>query len=213
MIAHLRGKLLSKKANKVLLDVSGVGYEVTIPVSTFYELGELGSEVSLHIYTHVREDILALYGFRTEREKSLFEKFLSVSGVGPKMAIAILSGLEPQDLIPALRGGNVALLTHIPGVGKKTAERLVLELREKLEELALPAAADQTPQPIPAGDLQGVDGDVYSALVNLGYGKPAAESAVREVRRENPQASLDSLLRASLRLLARKFFSPGEKRP
>src|SRR5262249_52798339 len=133
MIAHLRGKLLLKKANKIQVDVGGVGYEVAIPVSSFYELGEIGSDVSLHIYTHVREDILALYGFRTEQEKALFEKFLSVSGVGPKMAIAILSGLEPQELIPALRSGNLVLLTHIPGVGKKTAERLVLELREKLD--------------------------------------------------------------------------------
>src|SRR3990172_1306294 len=158
MIAHLTGKLINKKANKALVDVAGVGYEVTIPVSTFYELGEVGSEVRLHVYTHVREDTLALYGFRTEREKTLFEKFLSVSGVGPKMAIAILSGLEPQDLIPALRSGNVALLTHIPGVGRKTAERLVLELREKLDDLALPAAEPAT-KPAPAGGLTGGDGE------------------------------------------------------
>jgi Holliday junction DNA helicase RuvA len=206
MIAHLRGKLLSKKANKILVDVSGVGYEVSIPVSTFYELGEIGSDVSLHIYTHVREDILALYGFRTEREKILFEKFLSISGVGPKMAVAILSGLEPQDLIPALRSGNVALLTHIPGVGKKTAERLVLELREKLEDMAEPTAA-AAPQAAPPSEFTGVDADVLSALTNLGYARPAAEAAVREVRQENPDADLERLLRACLRLLARKFFS------
>ena len=206
MIAHLRGKLLSKKANKILVDVSGVGYEVSIPVSTFYELGEIGSDVSLHIYTHVREDILALYGFRTEREKILFEKFLSISGVGPKMAIAILSGLEPQDLVPALRSGNVALLTHIPGVGKKTAERLVLELREKLEDLAEPAAA-AAPTAAPQSEFTGVDADVLSALINLGYARPAAEAAVREVRKEIPDADLEHLLRACLRLLARKFFS------
>ena len=206
MIAHLRGKLLSKKANKILVDVSGVGYEVSIPVSTFYELGEIGSDVSLHIYTHVREDILALYGFRTEREKILFEKFLSISGVGPKMAIAILSGLEPQDLVPALRSGNVALLTHIPGVGKKTAERLVLELREKLEDLAEPAAA-AAPATAPQSEFTGVDADVLSALINLGYARLAAEAAVREVRKENPGADLEHLLRACLRLLARKFFA------
>ncbi|HEY7679673.1 MAG TPA: Holliday junction branch migration protein RuvA, partial [Terriglobia bacterium] len=170
MIAHLRGKLLSKKANKVLLDVAGVGYEVFIPVSTFYELGGIGSDVSLHVYTHVREDTLALYGFRTDREKSLFEKFLSVSGVGPKMAIAILSGLEMDDLIPALRSGNLTLLTHIPGVGRKTAERLVLELREKLDDMALPGAA-VAPQPAAASELTGVDGDALSALVNLGYAR------------------------------------------
>ena len=206
MIAHLRGKLLAKKANKILVDVSGVGYEVSIPVSTFYELGEIDSDVSLHVYTHVREDILALYGFRTEREKILFEKFLSISGVGPKMAIAILSGLEPQDLIPALRSGNVALLTHIPGVGKKTAERLVLELREKLEDMAEPAAA-AAPQAAPQSEFTGTDADVLSALINLGYARPAAEAAVREVRKENPDADLEHLLRACLRLLARKFFS------
>jgi len=212
MIAYLRGKLLSKKANKAMLDVSGVGYDVTIPVSTFYELGEIGSDVCLHIYTHVREDILALYGFRTEREKTLFEKFLSVSGVGPKMAIAILSGLEPQDLIPALRSGNVALLTHIPGVGKKTAERLVLELREKLEDMAA-SLGEPAPAPAPAGVLTGIDGDVFSALVNLGYARPAAEAAIRDVRRENPGADFDTLLRISLRTLARKFFSASERRP
>jgi Holliday junction DNA helicase RuvA len=210
MIAHLRGKLLSKKANKILLDVAGVGYEVTIPVSTFYELGEIGSDVSLHVYTHVREDILALYGFRTDREKTLFEKFLTVSGVGPKMAIAILSGLEPQDLIPALREGNVALLTHIPGVGKKTAERLVLELREKLEGMAAPASA-AAPKPAPASEFTGVDADVLSALINLGYARPAAEAAVREVRKENPAADLEHLLRACLRTLARKVFSSSER--
>jgi holliday junction DNA helicase RuvA len=211
MIAHLRGKLLAKKANKILVDVSGVGYEVTIPVSTFYELGEIGSDVSLHVYTHVREDILALYGFRTEREKALFEKFLTISGVGPKMAIAILSGLEPQDLIPALRKGDVALLTHIPGVGKKTAERLVLELREKLDDIAVPSATVVSPPP--PGEFTGPDADVFSALVNLGYARPAAEAAVREVRKENPDADLEHLLRACLRLLARKFFSAGERRP
>lgn len=206
MIAHLRGKLLSKKANRVLLDVAGVGYEVFIPVSTFYELGEPGAEVSLHIHTHVREDTLALYGFQTEREKNLFEKFLTVSGVGPKLAIAILSGLEMDELLPALRNGNLTTLVHIPGVGRKTAERLVLELREKLDDLAFPTAA-AAPKPSPAGELSGIDQDVLSALVNLGYARPAAEAAVREVRREKPQGDFEHLLRASLRLLARKFFA------
>ena len=206
MIAYLRGKLLSKKANKAMVEVAGVGYEVSIPVSTFYELGEIGSEVSLHVHTHVREDIFALYGFRTENEKGLFEKFLTVSGVGPKMAVAILSGLEMEELIPALRNGNLALLTHIPGVGKKTAERLVLELREKLDHLAV-AADEKTPARATASEMAGVEGDVLSALVNLGYARPAAEAAVREVLNENPEADFDVLLRASLRLLARKFFS------
>lgn len=211
MIAHLRGKLLSKKANRVLMDVAGVGYEVFIPVSTFYELGGLGSEVSLHIHTHIREDTLALYGFQTEREKSLFEKLLAVSGVGPKLAIAILSGLEMEDLIPALRSGDLTTLVHIPGVGRKTAERLVLELREKLDDL-LPPGAAAVSKPAPAGELGGVDGDVLSALVNLGYARSNAETAVREVRRENPNGDFEHALRASLRLLARKFFSGAERR-
>lgn len=210
MIAHLRGKLLSKKANRVLLDVAGVGYDVFIPVSTFYELGGLGSEVRLHIYTHVREDTLALYGFQTEREKSLFEKLLTVSGVGPSLAIRVLSGLEMEDLIPALRSGNVATLVHIPGVGRKTAERLVLELREKLDDLALPGAAAAA-KPLPATELSGVDGDVLSALVNLGYARPSAETAVREVRQENPNGDFEHVLRASLRLLARKFFATSAR--
>jgi Holliday junction DNA helicase RuvA len=211
MIAHLRGKLLSKQANKVIIDVAGVGYEVFIPVSTFYELGEVGSEISLHVYTHVREEVFALYGFRTEREKGLFEKFLAVSGVGPKMAVAILSGLELDELIPALRNGNLALLTHIPGVGRKTAERLVLELRDKLEDAAIPQDR-QTTARAPAGEMTGVEGDVVSALVNLGYARPAAEAAVREVKGQNQTADFDTLLRLSLRLLARKFFSSSERR-
>jgi Holliday junction DNA helicase RuvA len=206
MIAYLRGKLLSKNANRVLVDVGGVGYDVSIPVSTFYELGGIGSDVNLHVHTHVREDVLALYGFRTEREKTLFERLLSVSGVGPKMAVAILSGLEMTDLIPALRSGNLALLTHIPGVGRKTAERLVLELREKLQDLAGPA--DQVPsKPAAQDELTGVDADVLSALLNLGYARSAADAAVRAARKEQPQSDLETLLRASLRLLARKFFS------
>ncbi|HWP85218.1 MAG TPA: Holliday junction branch migration protein RuvA [Terriglobia bacterium] len=205
MIAHLRGTLLSKKANKVIVDVAGVGYEVYIPVSTFYELGPPGSDVHLHVYTHVREDTLALYGFRTEREKWLFEKFLTVSGVGPKMAVAILSGLEMDELLPALRNGDLALLTHIPGVGRKTAERLVLELRERLGDLE--ASKERVPARAAAGEMTGAEGDVLSALLNLGYARPAAEGAVREVRREEPQADFETLLRLSLRKLARKFFA------
>ena len=211
MIAHLRGNLHSKKPNRVILDVAGVGYEVFIPVSTFYELGETGAEVSLHIHTHVREDTLALYGFRTESEKKLFEKLLTVSGVGPKLAIAILSGLEMEELIPALRNGNLTTLVHIPGVGRKTAERLVLELREKLDDLAF-IAAEAAPKPAPAGVLSGADQDVLSALVNLGYARPAAEAAILEVRRESPQGDFEHVLRASLRLLARKFFSTSVPR-
>jgi Holliday junction DNA helicase RuvA len=211
MIAHLQGTLLSKKANRVLVDVAGVGYEVFIPVSTFYELGKVGAQVKLHIYTHVREDLLALYGFQTEREKGLFEKLISVSGVGPRLAVTILSGLEMNELIPAIRNGNLAKLLHIPGIGRKTAERLVVELREKLDDLVGPVA-EPVPTSSQAGALGGVDQDVLSALVNLGYAHSAAEAAVREIRRDNPEASFEHTLRSSLRLLAHKFFTSSERR-
>ena len=205
MIAHLRGKLLSKKADRVILEAAGVGYEVFIPVSTFYELGEVGADISLHIYTHVREDVFALYGFRTEREKRMFERLMTVSGVGPRLAVTILSGLELEDLIPAIRKSDIATLTRIPGVGRKTAERLALELREKLDELSLPAEGEARPA-VPGVTLGGAEQEVLSALVNLGYAQPAAETAVRAVRRENPDGAFEHLLRGSLRLLARKFF-------
>ncbi len=209
MIAYLHGRLLSRKANRVTIDAGGVGYDVMIPVSTFYELGEEGSDVSLHIHTHVREDALALYGFQTEQEKTLFERLLAVSGVGPRLAITILSGLEMNDLVQALRKGDVATLLHMPGVGRKTAERLVLELREKLDDLALAAASEREAagQPAPSGLLGAVDEDVLSALVNLGYTRTNAEAAILEVRRESPDGEFDDVLRASLRMLARKFFS------
>jgi holliday junction DNA helicase RuvA len=203
MIAHLKGKLLSKKASHVVIEAGGVGYGVSIPVSTFYELGDVGGETGLFIYTHIREDTLALYGFRTEQEKSLFEKLIGVSGVGPKLAITILSGLETADLIPAIQRANVERLVHIPGVGRKTAERLILELKDKLAGLVLEEAA-RTQEPVSAGG--GVHDDVLSALVNLGYARPAAEQALREARGESPDGDFERLLRGSLRLLARKFF-------
>lgn len=204
MIAHLRGKLLSKKASHVVIEAAGVGYGVSIPVSTFYELGDVGADTDLHIYTHIREDTLALYGFRTEQEKSLFEKLIGVSGVGPKLAITILSGLETSELIPAIQKGNVERLIHIPGVGRKTAERLIVELRDKLAELVLEAAAARQE---PASAISGTaEEDALSALVNLGYSHPAAENAIREARAENPDGDFERLLRSSLRVLARKFF-------
>ena len=203
MIAHLRGKLLSKKASHVVIEAAGVGYGVSIPVSTFYELGDTGSDTALHIYTHIREDALSLYGFRTEQEKSLFEKLIGVSGVGPKLAITILSGLETSELIPAIQKGNIERLVHIPGVGRKTAERLILELKDKLANLVLETAASATS---PAAVAGGVEDDVLSALVNLGYARPAAENALREARAESPDGDFERLLRGSLRQLARKFF-------
>jgi Holliday junction DNA helicase RuvA len=203
MIFHLRGKLLSKKANQVIIEAGGVGYGVFIPVSSFYELGDIGTDIALHIYTHVREDALALYGFRTGVEKSLFEKLIGVSGVGPKLAVSILSGLETAELVPAIRRGDVATLVHIPGVGRKTAERLVLELKDKLLDLAVTEPGRPEVAVPPQGS---VEDDVLSALMNLGYMRPAAENALRESRAENANGDFEHLLRSSLRVLARKFF-------
>ena len=203
MIAYLKGKLLSKKASHVIIEAGGVGYGVFIPVSTYYELGDAGSDVSLHVYSHIREDAFALYGFRTEIEKSLFEKLIGVSGVGPKLAVTILSGLEIVELIPAIQRGNVERLVHIPGVGRKTAERLVLELKDKLAELVLEKVAEGKVAALTPG---GAEEDVVSALMNLGYARPAAEKALRETAAENPDGDFEILLRGSLRVLARKFF-------
>src|SRR5438045_1947783 len=177
MIAHLRGKLLAKHPNQVIVETSGVGYDVTITVPTFSDLPETGSEVALHIHTHVREDALALYGFLRSSEKLLFEKLITVSGIGPKLAITILSGMPADEMVRSIRGNDVARLTRIPGVGKKTAERMVLELRDKLPE-AGPAAA-QTASP-----LSPIEDDVLSALLNLGYQRPAAEKALAAVSQD-----------------------------
>jgi holliday junction DNA helicase RuvA len=204
LIAHLRGKLLSKKASHVVIEAAGVGYGVSIPVSTFYDLGDVGSDTALHIYTHIREDALALFGFRTEQEKSLFEKLIGVSGVGPKLAITILSGLETGDLIQAIQKSNVERLVHIPGVGKKTAERLIVDLKDKLAKLVLEETSGREKSVAPAEG--GVEDDVLSALVNLGYARPAAENALKDTRGENPGGDFELLLRGSLRVLARKFF-------
>ena len=204
MIAHLRGRLLSKRPNRVILEAAGVGYEVFIPVSTFYAMGDVATEVSLQVYSYVRQESFSLYGFRTEQEKNLFEKLLSVSGVGPKLAITILSGLEIEELIPALRNGEVAKLVHVPGVGRKTAERLVLELKDKLADL-VPERTGR--QQAPVAKPETVEEDVLSALINLGYPRPAAENALQEVLGQGVDGDFEELLRGSLRLLARKFFS------
>ena len=203
MIAHLRGRLLSKAPNRVIIEAGGVGYEVSIPVSTFYDLGDVGADTSLYIYTHVREDALALFGFRTDREKSLFEKLLGVAGVGPKLAITILSGLEIEDLISAVRKGDVARLVSVPGVGRKTAERLIVDLREKLAKFAV----EEPERPaVPAVQPGTVEDDVLSALMNLGYARSQAEAALREARATNPDGEFEDWLRGALRALARKFF-------
>jgi len=178
------------------MDVGGVGYLVQVPLSTYAALGELHTEVTLLIHTHVREDALALYGFVSAREKHFFEMLLSASGVGPTLALKILSGMSVEELVPAIRGSDLARLTQIPGVGRKTAERMVVELKDKLETIALEAGKPAPPSPA------GVEADVVSALVNLGYDARAAEGAVGEAKREAGTASLEKLLRAALQSLA-----------
>ena len=206
MIAHLSGTLLSKQATAVILNVGGVGYEVTIPLSTFYDLAEPGSEVQLRIYTHVREDALQLYGFRTARERELFLRLISVSGIGPKLGITLLSGMSADEMIASIRTNNLARLTLIPGIGRKTAERLVMELRDKVAALSSPeleeelgATAPTTPEPT----VDSVRADALSALVNLGYQRSAAEKAIGAVVAEETDISVESVLRGSLRKLAK----------
>ena len=196
MIAHLRGKLLAKHPNQAIVEAAGVGYDVTISVPTFSDLPVPGSEVALHIHTHVREDALALYGFLRPSEKVLFEKLLTVSGIGPKLAITILSGMAADEMVGAIRGNDVARLTRIPGIGKKTAERMVLELRDKLPQSA-PTAITTAP-PVSA-----VEEDVLSALVNLGYQRPAAEKALELSVKGGKGGSFDALFRSALAVLSK----------
>lgn len=197
MIGYLQGQLIRGTPERLLLDVQGVGYEVHIPLSTYYEIEKRGAagRVALFIHTHMREDGIALFGFWTEREKLLFEKLIGVGGIGPRLARVILSGMPPDDLLVALAAGDVGRLSTIPGVGKKTAERMVLELKDKMRELAgeLPEKTAAVP----------ADQDVVSALVNLGYKGALAERAVADVRRERPDAAFHELLRASLNRLSR----------
>ena len=193
MIAHLRGRILEKHPTYLILEAGGVGYEVTISIPSFSGLPAEGAEVSLYIHTHVREDSLALYGFLRREEKELFERLISVSGIGPKLAITVLSGMAADALVTALRGNDLTTLTRIPGVGKKTAERMVLELRDKLEGLAA------APAPTPASRMEE---DVVSALVNLGYQRMAAEQAVkRAIGRAGESGSFEQLFRQTMGLL------------
>jgi Holliday junction DNA helicase RuvA len=191
MIGYLKGILAEKKPNSLILDVNGVGYLVTIPVSTFLELPEEGSSLALFIYTHVREEALALYGFRTMREKLLFEKLISVSGIGPKVAISFLSGMSSDELIPAIQKQDIAKLSTIPGVGRKTAERVVLELREKIPLLMSESAEVSSEKPMRE--------DLVSALVNLGYQQSLAERTVKHVLdKSKSDASFEELLKSAL---------------
>jgi Holliday junction DNA helicase RuvA len=196
MIGQLRGRLAEKRPNQVLVDVGGVGYLVQVPLSTYAALGELHTEVTLLIHTHVREDALALYGFVSAREKHFFEMLLSASGVGPTLALKILSGMSVEELVPAIRGSDLARLTRIPGVGRKTAERMVVELKDKLETVAVETAKPAASSPA------GIEADVLSALVNLGYDARAAETAVGEAKREVGAANFEKLLRGALQALS-----------
>jgi len=196
MIAHLRGKLLAKHPNQAIVETAGVGYDVTISVPTFSDLPAIGAEVALHVHTHVREDVIALYGFLRPSEKFLFEKLISVSGIGPKLAITILSGMAADEMVGAIRGNDVAKLTRIPGIGRKTAERMVLELRDKLPEPAT-AAASATPV------MTAMEDDVLSALVNLGYQRAAAEKALSVATKNGKGGSFDALFREALATLSK----------
>lgn len=198
MISHLRGRLLEKHPNRVIVDVNGVGYDVHVPLSTFYEMAEPGEEIALRIHTHVREDALLLYGFATLLELQIFERLISVSGIGPKLALAVLSGIEPNELVSAIRTANVARLTGIPGVGKKIAERIGLELKDKMAsflpaEMAQPSAA--------SGDT--MRDDVMSALMNLGYHRPLAERAVDAALKKGSDSSFETTLKHALRELSK----------
>lgn len=203
MIAFLSGKLLEKEANSVIVDVGGVGYEVTIPLSTFYELGDVGSDVNLRIFTLVREDILQLFGFKTVRERELYLKLISVQGIGAKSGIAMLSGMSADEIVAAIRTENLVRLTSIPGVGRKTAERLVVELRDKIGELAAGVSEKASTQAAAAIGTEAAFDDALSALVNLGYQKQAAEKALQQVVKDGGEMNVQKLLRQALQRLAK----------
>jgi len=196
MIALLRGTLIEKHPNQAILDVGGVGYDVTVPISTFSKLPEAGGETTLRIHTHVREDTLALYGFLTQDERNLFEKLIGVSGIGPGLAVKVLSGMPAGDLLNAIRRNELDRLVRIPGVGKKTAERMVLELRDKM-----PAVSGELPETPTGAALSQVDQDVLSALLNLGCARPQAEAAVRKAKSAGAPAEFEPLFRRALELV------------
>jgi Holliday junction DNA helicase RuvA len=199
VIGHLRGRLLDKQPNRLIVDVNGVGYDVAVPLSTFYGLGETGSDVILRIRTYVREDTLALFGFATRLELDLFDRLISVSGIGPKVALAVLSGLEPRELVRAIESNDLGRLTGIPGVGRKTAERMVVELKDRLPRARLEAEAESEASTEPPA----IRDDVLSALVNLGYHRPLAEKAVTSAVKAAPDADFERTLKQALRELAR----------
>lgn len=203
MIAYLSGTIFHKETNNVVIDVGGVGYDVTIPLSTFYDLDDVGGKVSLRIHTVVREDSISLFGFQTALEKDLFLHLISVSGIGPKSAITALSGMSADEIISAIRHNNLARLNSIPGVGKKTAERIVIELRDKIVKLSGHAASAVSDAAVSESTGDSVFDDSISALVNLGYQRQSAERAVKSALQEGVEPSVQKLLRRSLQLLAK----------
>jgi Holliday junction DNA helicase RuvA len=197
VIAHLSGALLEKHLQRLVIDVGGVGYDLHVPLSTFYAVGEPGAPVRLRVHTHVRDDAIQLFGFMTALELVLFERLIGVSGIGPRVALAVLSGIEPSELVRAIRGGDVGRLTRIPGIGRKTAERMVLELKDRMPEGAEPHADDAVP------DGADVRADVLSALANLGYQAHLVERAVDRVLKDAADRSFEFVLRQVLREMAR----------
>ena len=196
MIAHLRGRVIEKHPNRLIVDVAGVGYDVLVPLSTFYTCGEAGEEIALRIHTHVREDQLALYGFATALEQAMFERLIAVGGIGPKLALSVLSGIEPRDLVSAIQRNDLARLTAIPGVGKKTAERICVELRDRLPR-AIPAGG------APASPADTLRDDLVSALVNLGYHRQAIDKTLETLMATHPEPRFEDVLRAALKDLSR----------
>ena len=200
MIARLRGTLVEKNPNRVIVDVEGVGYDVQVPLSTFYALGEPGADVQLRVHTHVREDVIGLFGFATRLEQDLFERLIAINGIGPRLGLAVLSGIEPAELISAIRRQDVARLTQIPGIGKKTAERIGLELKDRLP-LSISASDQAVPASSPRDQLRD---DVLSALLNLGYQRAPAEKAIERIVSVSPDAGFERTLKDTLRELIRK---------
>jgi len=199
MIAFLRGRVLDKHPNRIVIDVNGVGYELYVPLSTYYDVGEAGTEITLRVHTHVREDALQLYGFLTILEQQLFERLIAISGIGPKLAVAVLSGIDSGELVSSIQRADVARLTRIPGIGRKTAERIILELKDRLAEVAQPAAADGAER----SPVDHMRDDLVSALENLGYHRPLAEKAVDAVRARGSGAPFEDALKGALRELMR----------
>ena len=197
MIARIEGTLAEKIPGRLIVDVQGVGYDVQVPLSTFYVVGDAGARVALRVHTHVREDVIALYGFATSLEQELFERLIAISGIGPKLALSVLSGIEPPDLVRAIKAQDVARLTQIPGVGKKTAERIGLELKDRLPQ-SIHAAADAAKPAAPEDQLRA---DLVSALLNLGYQRVPAERAIDKELATAPDARFEVALRAVLRSL------------